>query len=461
MKRILALTLAILLTAPALLRAAGSSPQPKKPNVVVILMDDVGFGDLGMTGCKDVATPHIDAVAAHGIRFTHGYVSASICSPSRAGLLTGRYQERWGHDGNECEELPTTEVTLADRMKQLGYSTGMVGKWHLGNSRGLLPTMRGFDEVFSPNGNAAYFGARILDSRRSRTSLQPPADKLLYTTELNSARAAEFIGQHRHHPFFLYVAFNNVHGPLEVPQKYIDRITSPMANPDRRKMAAMVSAMDDAVGVVMEALRKSGLEENTLVFLLNDNGSYDHLVRAGVCHSSPFRGGKSTLWEGGIRVPFVMQWKGRYPNPLTFAQPVVSLDIVPTSVAAAGGTVQTAWKLDGVNLLPYLDGAISEAPHPVLYWRMGEKCAVREGDWKMSIQGPPGSDPKPRLFNVVKDEAEHRDLASAHPERVERMLADWKRWNAQLPPPRPGKEPSKETGKEPSKETGKGHSKEE
>lgn len=409
-----------------------AAPAAPKPNVVVILADDLGFGDLGFTGSQDVKTPRSNSLAAGGVTFTQGYVASSLCSPSRAGLLTGRYPQRWGHDNNDCEDLDPDEQTLGDRMRSLGYVTGMIGKWHLGQRLRLLPTTRGFDEVFHPAGNAVYFGAKILDSLRGQ-GFQPPEDATGYTTELNSARAADFIRRHRADPFCLYVALNNAHGPLQVPAAYRDRVTATTDNADRCTMLAMLLALDDAVGVILDALAETDQADDTLVFFLNDNGSYEKLVKVGVCVNKPFTGGKSTLREGGIRVPFVLRWPARLPAGKTFAPPVSSLDVLPTAIAAAGGSIEPAWRLDGVDLLPFLDGAADGEPHRALYWRMDQKRAIRKGNWKLLVDPMLGG----RLYDVTSDPGEARNLAAKHPEIVADLAADWNRWNAELPPARP------------------------
>ena len=405
----------------------------ERPNIVIILADDLGYADLGFTGCKDVATPYIDSLAANGIRFTQAYVSAPICSPSRAGLMTGRYQQRSGHDDNDTPELSLKEVTLGNRMKACGYFTGMIGKWHLGDDPERLPPARGFDETFHPDGNAAYFGARILDSIKSN-KFEPAKDKKLYTTELNSARAADFIRRHKGEPFCLYLAFNNVHLPLEVPQKYIDRITCACSSPDRRKMAAMVLALDDAVGVVLQALKKAGLEENTLIFFLSDNGGVMRFAqgREGISFNTPFTGGKYTVREGGIRTPLVLQWKARFPKARTYDRPVISLDLLPTVISAAAGTINPDWQLDGVNLLPFLDGKVAGDPHAALYWRVKGRIAIRLGDWKLSRASTSSSK---ELYNLASDIAEGTNLAIRRPDKVAELEAAWKQWNAQMSPP--------------------------
>ncbi len=402
-----------------------------KPNIVVILADDMGFADLGFAGGTDVVTPNIDALASKGVRFTQAYDAASISSPSRAGIMTGRYQERWGHDGNECQELPLEEKTMGDRMKELGYTTGMIGKWHLGDTPELLPPSRGFDEVYHPLGNAIYFGTKVLDTRISMQFI-PAKDKTLYTTDLNTNRAIEFISQHKQNPFFLYLAFNNVHNPLVVPQSYIDKVKSTTQNEDRKKMLAMILALDDAVGKVINTLKENKLDKNTLVIFLNDNGSYEKFVKSGQCESTPLRGGKSTLYEGGIRTHMIFHWPKVFPKPFLYDQPVISLDLLPTMIAASGNQINTTWKLDGVNLLPFLNPKTKDTPHDYLFWRMIQKSAVRQGDWK--VLNP--SSEKPELYNLKDDISETNDLAAKHPEIVKNMVAKWKLWNADLAAPR-------------------------
>lgn len=402
-----------------------------KPNIIVILADDMGFADLGFAGGTDVSTPNIDALALKGVRFTQAYDAASISSPSRAGLMTGRYQERWGHDGNECQELPLEEKTMGDRMRELGYTTGMIGKWHLGDTPELLPPSRGFDEVYHPYGNAIYFGAKVLDTRFSNQFI-PAKDKSLYTTDLNTERAVEFITQHKNDPFFLYLAFNNVHNPLVVPQNYIDKVKSATKNEDRKKMLAMILALDDAVGKVMNTLKENKLDKNTLVIFLNDNGSYEKFIKSGQCESTPLKGGKSTLYEGGIRTHMIFHWPKVFQKPFVYEQPVISLDILPTVIAASGNQVKNEWKLDCVNLLPYLKTKSTDVPHDYLYWRMIQKSAVRQGDWK--VLNP--SSQKPELYNLKNDISEKNDLASKYPEIVNNMVAKWKLWNAGLARPR-------------------------
>jgi len=357
----------------------------EKPNIVVLLADDLGYADIGVHGCKDIPTPHIDALARSGVRCTSGYVSGPYCSPTRAGLLTGRYQQRYGHefnpgpatDANKEKGLATTETTLATRLRSAGYRTGLVGKWHLGHVDQFHPTKRGFETFFGFLGGAnPYMGDRASKALQRGTT---PVVEKEYLTDAFGREAVAFIDSHKEKPFFLYLAFNAVHAPLQAPEKYLQRFGS-IEDRRRRTYAAMLSAMDDAIGAVMTKLRKEGLEEKSLIFFLSDNGGPP---RANASLNTPLRGQKATTWEGGIRVPFLVQWKGKLAGGKTYDRPVIQLDIVPTALAAAGVAVEPDWKLDGVDLVPYLRGEKTDDPHSALYWRFGAQLAIRQGDWKL------------------------------------------------------------------------------
>jgi arylsulfatase A-like enzyme len=412
---------------------AEAGGKARKPNIIVILADDLGYADVGFHGCKDIPTPHLDSLAKRGVRFTNGYVSGPYCSPTRAGLLTGRYQNRFGHEfnpgGGVQQGLPTSEVTLADRLRALGYRTGLVGKWHLGGTAKMQPTARGFDEFFGFLGGAhSYFPDKKGKGILRGTS---PVEEKEYLTDAFAREAVSFIEKHHKDPFFLYLAFNAVHTPMDATEKYLKRFPS-IADSQRQKYAAMLSAMDDAVGRVLAKLRERGLEEDTLIFFLSDNGG-PTMVGTTINGSInlPLRGSKRQLLEGGVRVPFVVCWKGRLPEGKTHDHPVIALDILPTAIAAAGGTVQAEWKLDGVNLLPHLQGKINAAPHDTLYWRFGEQFAIRHGDWKLVQYDKTGM----HLYNLREDIGEQNDLAAKQPERVKLLKDVWSKWNAQLAEP--------------------------
>lgn len=438
MNRIVPIVAALCAAAP--LRAA------EKPNILIFYADDLGYGELGCHGFKEVPTPHIDSIAANGIRFTSGYVSAPLCSPSRAGLMTGRYQQRFGHENNAMaagKGLPDAETTLADRMRKLGYATGIVGKWHLGNDPAKLPMKRGFDEYFGVTGNpGSYFKPKgLVDSRASALPLKAP--EAFYTTDAFAAHAADWIERQKDRPWFLYLPFNAVHTPHEAAETYLKRFAH-IPGLRRRHFDGMLSAMDDAVGVVLATLRKHKLEENTLIFFISDNGAPGGRDSNGV-----LRGSKHTCWEGGIRVPWLLQWKGRLPAGKVEDRAVTQLDVAPTCVAAAGGAVDPVWPCDGVNLLPFLGGANEGRIHETLFWRIDGMWAIRHGDMKL-VSGAPGH--APELFDLAADIGETNDLAAARPDKRKELQARWDEWNAQLAPPAT---PKDKTKKKPAKRTKK------
>ena len=421
--------------------SAGTSPsdsqevrEPRRPNIVLIVADDLGYGELGIQGSKDIPTPHIDGIARHGVRFTNGYVSCPVCSPTRAGLMTGRYQQRFGHEFNNGVGgppppnfgLPRTETTLAERLKAMGYATGMVGKWHLGFRPELQPTHRGFDEFFGFLGG----GHNYLNPRRGSVQIlrgTVPTEERDYLTDAFAREAVAFINQHKSKPFFLYLPFNAVHAPLQASERYLNRFGA-IEDPKRRTFAAMLAAQDEAVGRVLSAIREGGIDEETLIIYHSDNGGPTHETSSS---NSPLRGYKGQVLEGGIRVPFMMQWKGRLPEGKVYDLPVITLDIHPTAVAAAGGTIPRSERLDGVNLLPYLTGVNRGAPHDRLFWRFGRQGAVRMGDWKL-VRLPGRA---PQLFNLARDIRELNDVSRDHPLKHRELEASYEAWNAELAEP--------------------------
>lgn len=446
MKRpFLLLTVAATLLALAPRPAVAAEPAAK-PNVVILLADDLGYADVGFQGGKDIPTPHIDSLAKNGVRCTNGYVSGP-CSPTRAGLLTGRYQQRFGHEFNPGAGpdvgLPLSETTLADRLKAAGYVTGWVGKWHLGNAPKFYPQRRGFDEAFGFLGGAhPYFPGRGAPIYRGSTEVSEKE----YLTDAFAREAVAFIDRHQRQPFFLYLAFNAVHTPMQATEDRLKKFPA-IADQTRRTYAAMTAAMDEAIGRVLDKLRSAGLEEKTLVFFFSDNGGPTMPgTTINGSRNTPLRGSKRTTLEGGIRVPFAVQWKGRLPAGKVYDRPVIQLDVLPTALAAAGVGVKPEWRLDGVNLLPHLTGQPEAAPHETLYWRMGEQMAVRRGDWKLvrydtaadsgarSDRGRPGVTPA-RLYNLAQDIGEAHDLAAGNPQKVKEMEAVWRQWSAQMARP--------------------------
>jgi len=400
-----------------------------KPNVILIVGDDLGYADLGAYGGKDIPTPYLDSIARNGVRFTDGYVSCPYCSPTRAGLMTGRYQTHFGHEFNpgpaeqavENFGLPLTETAMPKRMKDLGYKTGMFGKWHLGYQPDYHPQRRGFDEYYGFLGGAHSYLDADADPANPIFRGTAKVPKVEYTTDQFAAEAAGFIDRNKDNSFFVYLPFNAVHTPLQSLPKYEARFDGKIADPKRKTFAAMLSAMDDGVGLILKTLEKHKLTNKTLLVFHSDNGGP---TAANTSKNDPLRGFKAQVYEGGLRVPFMMQWPGKIPKGKTFSNPVIAIDLLPTFVAAAGGTPAADWKLNGVNLLPFVTGKDKAAPHSQLFWRFGQQWAMREGDWKlMSMGGPPA------LFNLKADIGESKDLSNAEKGRTETMAAAWENWN--------------------------------
>jgi len=433
----------------AFVTAATAAP----PNIIIFYADDLGWGELGCQGhTTDIPTPHIDSLAKNGLRFTQGYVAATYCSPSRAGLLTGRYPTRFGHEFNSTANvtgLRLDQTTLATRLKSLGYATAAVGKWHLGSGPDYRPTKRGFDEFYGTLNNTPFFHpTNFVDSRLSE-DIRKITDPTFYTTDAYAERAVDWLEKNKTKPCFLYLPFNAVHAPLEASPKYLDRFAA-ITDPKRKAFAGMLSAMDDAVGRVLAKIRALGQEENTLIFFISDNGGP---TQSTTSKNGGLRGFKMTTFEGGPRVPFLAQWKGKIPAGKTYDLPVLNLDVLPTAVIAAGGKTEPSWQLDGVNLLPYLTGTQTARPHPTLYWRYGPQWAVRHGDLKLVVsKGGSGS---PELYDLATDRGETQDLAAAQPAKVKELQALWDKWSAEqaIPsaPDAPANAKKKNKNKNPAK----------
>lgn len=431
--------------------AAGQSG--RRPNFVIFFADDLGYGDIGCFGSPDVSTPHIDSIARSGARFTDGYVSCAVCSPSRVALLTGRHQQRFGHEFNpgppqrEAEinfGLPPGVQIAPGFLKPAGYRSAIFGKWHLGIRPGYHPLDRGFDEFFGFLGGADDFitsktpGAQAVTTPDGAARIPAQrAEPLMrgrhavtgddrYLTEALASEAVDFIGRNKANPFFLYLPFNAVHTPLQATSKYLDRYAG-IKNERHRMLAAMTSAMDDAIGSVLAKLRAEGLERDTLVFFLSDNGCP---VMTGAGTNGPLNGEKCTYYEGGIRVPFAAQWPGRIPAGKVCSESVVSRDLLPTFLAAAG--VKAEVKFDGVDLLPFLNGQSKGSPHAALHWRAGKGRAIRKGKWKLVEFG----DNYSKLYDLAADIGEKSDVSAKNPAVVRELRAEWKAWSDQMAAPR-------------------------
>jgi arylsulfatase A-like enzyme len=437
MKAKLFVLIVFILASPVSLYAADAPVS--KPNILVILADDLGYADVGFNGCRDIPTPNLDTLARSGVRCTNGYVTHPFCSPTRAGLLTGRYQQRFGHENNPAwlpqstvAGLPLSQTTLPQVLKTAGYVTGCVGKWHLGAHPQFHPNRRGFDEYFGLLGGGHVY----IPGAKGSGEYQIPMDRngkpeplTEYLTTVLGHEGSSFITRHKGQPWFLYLAFNAPHTPLQVTDPLMKRVKH-ITDETRRSYAGLVVGLDDAIGVVMNALKESGQVENTLVFFFGDNGG-----PVSVTHSdnTPLRGAKGDVFEGGIRVPFIISWPGRLAQGKDYAQPVSSLDVFATAVALTSANVPAGHTLEGTNILPYLTGRQAGAPHDRLFWRSGggAKFAVREGDWKL-VGGQNG---KTQLFNLAEDIGESNDLAAAQGEVLTRLSRAYDEWNKDNVPP--------------------------
>jgi arylsulfatase A-like enzyme len=437
-----------------------TAAQARRPNILLIVMDDVGYADVGFHGSRDIQTPNIDRLATEGVRFTDAYVSGPYCSPTRAGLLTGRYQQRFGHEFNIEGGLPAlglsaNEKTLAERLKAAGYRTALFGKWHLGTGPAFHPTRRGFEEFFGFLGGAHAYtaigaGANVLQEGTT------PVTTVDYLTDALADRAAAYIRQHASEPFFLYLAFNAAHTPLQATEKYLARFPH-IKDETRRTYAAMMSAMDDGIGKALGALREQKIERDTIVFFFSDNGGPSmETTTINGSSNAPLKGSKRTTWEGGIRVPFVVKWTDHLPAGRVDRRPIIQLDVAPTALAAAGVAEDASAAFDGVNLLPYLRGTAKGSPHDTLYWRLGGMMAIRQGDWKL-VKTRAGAfvDADPavlsdlsgaELYDLAKDLGETKNLAASRPDKVKELGDAWQQWNIQLAKPSWGP-PAQERGR--------------
>jgi arylsulfatase A-like enzyme len=431
----------------------GGVSQRRAPNMIVILADDLGYGDVCGYSCNGLSTPHIDSIARNGIRCTDGHVTAPICSPSRAGLVTGRYQQRFGHEFNaggakRCEEeglgLPTDETTIADLMGSAGYATGMVGKSHLGSQPQFMPTNRGFDEFFGflhganlyieprEGPGIHYVKASEENFPKTRSPYHPiyrgteKVEEEQYLTDAFTREAVAFIERHQHEPFFLYVPYSAPHTPLQVTSEYYERFGH-IADERRRIFAAMVSAMDDGVGAILSTLKRLDLWHDTMVVFLSDNGCATY---TNACSNDPLEGGKLTHWEGGQRVPFMVQYPAVLPAGATYDQMVSALDLLPTAMTLAGAPAPGG--LDGVDLVPYLSGQRTTAPHENLFWRNGTNLAVRHGRWKYVNLNRGRHE---LLYDVATDVEEEHDLAAAKPDTLARLRALLAEWESEMVEP--------------------------
>lgn len=415
-----------------------------RPSVVLILMDDLGYGDIGSYGVKDARTPNLDRLAREGVHLTDAYANAANCSPTRAGLITGQYQQRHGIEwplgmvaGDSARGLTATGATLPALLKKHGYATGLIGKWHLGFKPEFGPNAHGFAEFFGIlSGAVGYYTHRQGDGTADLYENTTPVEVPGYLTDEITRRAVSFVDRHSNQPFFLEVAYNAVHWPFDVPDKPASaRHDKPQpaelgAPPlyqgpnatvpaTRGDYVRMLERADRGIGEILAALERRGLTRNTLVIFTSDNGG-EWLSR-----NAPLSNRKNTLWEGGIRVPFILRWPGHLPANKSSAQVAITMDLTASILAATGATIPTTHKLDGLNLLPSLSGR-SPAVERQLFWRIQrprDQRAVRSGRWKLLKDGR-----NFYLFDVSDDPGERHDLTAAHPELVRKLNAALDAW---------------------------------
>jgi arylsulfatase A-like enzyme len=405
-------------------RAAG------RPNIVLIVSDDQGYADVS---CYDhpaeVSTPNIDRLAQDGVRLTDGYASAYVCAPTRAGLLTGRYQQRFGFytGGDSRIGLPLSELTVADLLKEQGYATAVVGKWHVGIEPEYRPLRRGFDEFYGFLGHGAhdYFDLKITDEYTSIYRNNQPINDTGYLTHNLARQAVSFIERHHKQPFFLYLPFNAVHWPLQAPRQDIERFDT--GDKSRDTYLAMLACMDEAIGRVLNALKQTGVDENTLVIFFSDNGG----ARKNFANNGILRDYKHSVYEGGIRVPFIVRWPGKLPSGTVCSQPVISLDIMPTILSAAGVALPNDRVYDGKNMLGVLRAESKKPLHEALFWDDGtDLWAVRAGKWKLISRTG-----RLELYNLETDISEKRNLVSQELQVVNRLRDLHTAWRAQMREP--------------------------
>jgi arylsulfatase A-like enzyme len=421
---------------------AAHLPAAEKPNIIIFLADDLGYADVGAYGCKDIATPHLDSIARKGVRFTDGYANHPVCSPSRAGLLSGQYQHRFGFEHNSGPEdyaapdfgIPREVPILAERLKKAGYATCMAGKWHVGFKEGLRPHERGFDTSYVFLSGARSFYPE--GPRQNHPLLRNGEEfkgETEYLTDAFARDSVEFIAELRgdrkeKQPFFLYLSFNAVHAPLEATREYESRFPG-ISAPKRKTYAGMLAALDDAVGRVMAKVRELGEEEDTLVFFYSDNGGPTAQTTS---RNDPLRGFKGQMFEGGIRVPFMVQWPGTIPPGGVYRNPVMGFDVHATALAAAGMSLPKGQHTDGKNLVPHLTGEHRGRPHESLFWRAGPQHAARVGHWKLVKT----RDAPAMVFNLSKDIGEKNDLAGKRPEKLAELEAAYAAWSDTMEEPK-------------------------
>mgnify|MGYP006292620121 CR=1 FL=1 len=462
----------------------GKQYTEEPPNILIITADDLGLTDMSLYGGRHVDTPYMDAIGTEGVIFTDAYCTSPICSPSRASMLTGRYQQRYGYEvqpqnryprnrleyyvfkffidtGNWVlveqpevplkkdiakQGLPPSEITLAELLGAGGYETGIIGKWHLGFNDPFIPNNRGFDyqygfyEAFSlyapvdnpdvVNYRHDYFANKHIwkQERKGPCAIRRNHEIIEedeYLTDRIAEEAVRYLRDHRDDRFFLYVPFSAPHTPFQAPEKYVDMF-SHVEDKNKRVYYAMIKALDDGVGTIMHALEELGLEENTIVMFASDNGGATY---TGATENAPLKGGKFTNFEGGLSVPCMIRWKGVLPEGKLYEHPVSLFDFFSTAAAVTDMGLPDDRVYDGVDLIPYVTGEKQGKPHEVLFWRAGYNKAVRKGPWKLIIDEKAG---RTLLYNLEADRIEQNNLAEDHPDVVRELKQALLEWEKEL-----------------------------
>jgi arylsulfatase A-like enzyme len=421
-----------------------SGNEKQVPNIVFILADDAGWADFGCYGATDFKTPHIDKMASDGVLLTQAYVSGSVCCPSRAGILTGRYQQRFGHEynGPDAKPMPgftqddlgldVDEKTMGNYMQSLGYTTCFVGKWNMGLRPQFLPWNRGFNDFFGFLGGArSYFTIEDNPVNEHFVMIKDqkvfPEDSITYLTDDLTDYAIEFINKNKENPFFVFVSYNAVHTPMHAKESDI-ALFPDIKSQKRRINAAMTKSLDDNLGKINETLARLELEENTLVIFFNDNGG----SKQNASNNGQLRDFKGSHYEGGIRVPCIVKWPRKIAAGHKYNEPVIGLDFLPTIYKAAGGDRILGNPFDGADLMPFLKGDSSGAPHHTLYWHMAGSAAIRDNNWK--VVKPSEGDYE--LYNLKEDLSEKVDLSSQFPDKKEELINKLQKWESELEPPK-------------------------
>ena len=460
----------------------------KLPNILFIVVDDLGKYEVSAYGSETMKTPNMDKLASEGVRFSDCYVNSPVCAPSRAGLTTGRYPVRYGFETQPMEiypnnlavyyigkhmintgdfvmdvkpkfppeweiqkqGVPPSEINLAEILKMRGYTTGCIGKWHLGSAEELIPSNRGFDyqygfygafTLYSESRNSPNMVNYIPDAfsakhqwkvGRNETSKihrdNKPIKEDRYLTFAIKDEAVEFMARNKENPFFLYLAFNAPHVPFQAPRAYYE-MHSDTKDENKRVYYSMIHALDDAIGDLMEKLKLLGLEDNTIIYLISDNGGASYTKAT---DNGPYKGGKLTMFEGGVNVPFIMKWKGHIPEGLVYENPVSSMDIFMTTVQTAECPIPNDRVYDGVNLIPYLNKETEGIPHNVFYWKSDHIQAMRKGDWKFLLST---RDNWIELYNLKEDKYERIDLNKLKPEVLKELQDGYNEWLKGISPP--------------------------